>query len=75
MTKQSSDTVMSLSQQLWADCEILQISGIYSLPGCEVGVQHQHSHQKGPAEDELPAPAQEVQPASGANDPVLRCSH
>ena len=30
---------------------------------------------KGPAEDACPAPAQEVQPASGASDPVLPCNN
>lgn len=35
------------------------------------------NHQKdpAPAEDELLAAAQEVQPASGAADPVLYCNH
>src|SRR4029434_4484774 len=40
-----------------------------------MGTQHQHNHQEGPAEDVLPAPAQEVQPASAAVDSVLLCSH
>lgn len=31
--------------------------------------------KKGPAEDACPAPAQEVQPASGASDPVLSCNN
>lgn len=38
-------------------------------------VQHKPYHQKGPAQDELPASAQEVQPASGAADAVLHCHH
>ena len=56
-------------------CGILQVSGNHNLPEPEVGTQHQQSHQKGPAEDVLPAPDQEVQPASGAADPVLHSSH
>lgn len=54
---------------------VLQVSGIYNLAGPEVGVQHRHSHQKGQAEDLLPVPSQEIQPASGAADPVLHCNH
>ncbi len=40
-----------------------------------MGIQQKLYHQKGPAEDVLPAQAQEVQPASGPADPVLHCSH
>ena len=42
----------------------LQVSEIHNLPGPKVDTQHRHCHQKGLAEDVLPAPAQEVKPAS-----------
>lgn len=63
------------TQQRCVGCRIFQVSGVFSLPGPKVGVQHQHSHQKGPAEDVLHMPAQEIQPVSGAADRVLHCSH
>ena len=63
------------TEQYCVCCGILQVSGFHNLPELEVGVKHQNLHQKGPAEDVLPAPAQEEQPASGAADPVLHCSH
>ncbi len=59
------------SEQHCVCCGVLHVSGIHNLPGPKVGVQHRHSQEKGPAEDVLPAPAQEVQPASGAADPIL----
>lgn len=51
------------------------------LLGCTItqnlksGIQHQHPQEKGPAEDVLIVPAQEVWPVSRATDPVLHCSH
>src|SRR4029434_1787508 len=56
-------------------CVYLCVCVCVSLHTCEVGTQHQHHHQEGPAEDVLPAPAQAVAPAAGAADPVLHCSH
>lgn len=34
----------------------LQVSGIHDLPRSEVVIQYRYNHQKGPAEDVLPAP-------------------
>src|SRR4029434_3499497 len=56
-------------------CVYLCVCVCVSLHTCEVRAQHQHSHLKGPEEDVLPVPAQEVQHASGAADPVLHWSH
>ncbi len=44
-------------------CGDLPVSGIHNIPGSKMGIQHRHNQEKGPAEDVLPAPAQEVQPA------------
>ncbi len=51
------------------------VPGIHNLREPKVGIKHRLHHQKGPAEDVLPALAQEVQSASGAADPVLHCNH
>src|SRR4029434_6447432 len=37
------------TQQYCVGCGILQVSGIHNLPESEVGTQHQHHHQEGPA--------------------------
>lgn len=46
-------------------CLLWKRSG-FTDPQSTVGIQHRLHHQKGSAEDILPAPAQEVQPASAA---------
>lgn len=39
------------------DLVSVEVSGIYNLPGPEVGGYHQHHQEKGPAENVLPLPA------------------
>ncbi len=58
------------SEQLCVCSGNLQVPGIHNLPGPKVDDQHRQRQKKGPAEDVRPASAQEVQPASGAADPI-----
>src|SRR4029434_10772867 len=37
------------TQQYCVGCGSVQVSGIHNLPESEVGTQHQHHHQEGPA--------------------------
>ncbi|XP_044029809.1 uncharacterized protein LOC122865444 [Siniperca chuatsi] len=65
---------ITISNNMVSAVEAFRFLGSTISPDLKWGVQHRHHHQKGPAEDVLPVPAQEVQPASGAADPVLLCT-
>jgi len=55
-------------------CGVLSFPGHHHHPGPQVRAEHQSHHQKGPAEDILPAAAKEVQPAKD-NDAALLHRH
>ncbi len=53
------------------DCSgVIQITGHHHLPGPEVGQSHRIHCKKGPAEDVLLPPAEELQPSTGAAENV-----
>ncbi len=59
-----------------SDCSgVIQVPGHHHLPGPEVGQSHRLHCEKVPAEAVLPSSTEEVQPATGAADTVLRCHH
>lgn len=77
-----SVTLSQIFSKLWSNTPLppshsylTQHHCVHSFPGSEVVIHYRHNHQKGPVEDALPAPAQEVQPASGAIDPFLHCNN
>ncbi len=58
------------------DCSgVIQITGHHHLLGPEVGQSHRLHCKKGPAENILLPPAEEVQPSTGAAENVLLCHH
>lgn len=55
--------------------ELTDVSRIHYLPRPKVGIQQRLHHHKDVTGDLLPVSTQNVQPASGAADPVLHHNH
>ncbi|KAK3572757.1 hypothetical protein QTP86_007045 [Hemibagrus guttatus] len=54
---------------------VIQVPGHHHLSGPEVGHSHRCHYQKGPTKIVLPSAAEEVQPATGAANTLLRSRH
>ncbi|KAI3364219.1 hypothetical protein L3Q82_011018 [Scortum barcoo] len=61
---------LSILNNMVSAVETFRFLGSIISQDLKVGIQHRHHQEEGPAEDVLPAPTQEVQPASGTADSV-----